>query len=129
MLPLISVQGSHSVLGPPLADVRITAESGGIADIGEGLKSAMCRHVQNADGHWAAVYSSRVSARNKNASGIVRRIAFAVFRLTASSNFVGCSIGKPTSLMLHCGLVRPMSNNHDQANHQRGYRAARRRGF
>src|SRR6478735_321508 len=27
--------------------------------------------------------------------------------------------------MLHCGLVRPMSNNHGQANHQRGYRAAR----
>jgi hypothetical protein len=39
-------------------------------------------------------HSSSVSARSKNASGIVRFIAFAVFRLMANSNVVGCSMGK-----------------------------------
>jgi hypothetical protein len=41
-----------------------------------------------------AAYSSTVSARSKNVSGIVRPMAFAVLRLMASSNFVGCSMGK-----------------------------------
>src|SRR6516162_10893953 len=39
-------------------------------------------------------YSRSASARAKNASGILRPIFFALFRLTASSNFVGCSMGK-----------------------------------
>jgi hypothetical protein len=39
-------------------------------------------------------HSRSESARSKNPSGIVRPMAFAVFRLIASSNFVGCSIGK-----------------------------------
>src|SRR5439155_27051108 len=38
-------------------------------------------------------YSSTASARCKNALGIVRPMAFAVLRLMASSNFVGCSMG------------------------------------
>src|SRR6516162_2155349 len=39
-------------------------------------------------------HSRSASARAKNASGILRSIFFALFRLTASSNFVGCSMGK-----------------------------------
>ena len=39
-------------------------------------------------------HSRSASARAKNASGILRPISFALFRLTASSNFVGCSMGK-----------------------------------
>src|SRR5262249_22782992 len=39
-------------------------------------------------------HSRSESARSKNPSGIVRPMALAVFRLIASSNFVGCSIGK-----------------------------------
>jgi hypothetical protein len=39
-------------------------------------------------------HSRSASARAKNASGILRPICFALFRLTASSNFVVCSMGK-----------------------------------
>src|ERR1700686_5134141 len=39
-------------------------------------------------------YSSTTSARTKNFSGMTRPMAFAVLRLTANSNFVGCSIGR-----------------------------------
>jgi hypothetical protein len=42
----------------------------------------------------SSLHSSSASARSKNVSGIVRPMAFAVLRLTASSNFVGCSMGK-----------------------------------
>jgi hypothetical protein len=41
----------------------------------------------------ATLHSSTVSARSKNESEILRPIAFAVLRLMASSNFVGCSMG------------------------------------
>lgn len=37
---------------------------------------------------------TRASARAKSASEILRPICFALFRLTASSNFVVCSMGK-----------------------------------
>jgi hypothetical protein len=40
-----------------------------------------------------ALHSSTTSARNKNESGILRPMAFAVLRLIVSSNFVGCSMG------------------------------------
>src|SRR6266404_6277068 len=40
-----------------------------------------------------AAYSSTASARSKNDSGILRPMAFAVLRLMANSNFVGCSMG------------------------------------
>ena len=39
-------------------------------------------------------HSRSASARAKNASGILRPICFALFRFKASSNFVGCSMGK-----------------------------------
>src|SRR5262249_39446520 len=42
----------------------------------------------------AAPHSITSSARNRNDSGIVKPIAFAVLRLTTSSNFVGCSTGR-----------------------------------
>src|SRR4051812_25902611 len=39
------------------------------------------------------LHSRTASARSKNVSAIWRPIAFAVLRLMASSNFVGCSMG------------------------------------
>src|SRR6516225_9148624 len=39
-------------------------------------------------------HSITLSARSRSGGGIARPIAFAVCRLTASSNLVGCSIGK-----------------------------------
>src|SRR5262249_53370970 len=42
----------------------------------------------------AALHSITSSARAKNVSGIMRPNALAVLRLTISSNFVGCSIGR-----------------------------------
>src|SRR5262249_29906980 len=42
----------------------------------------------------ASFHSISASARTKNVSGIVRPMALAVLRLTANSNFVGCSMGK-----------------------------------
>ena len=39
-------------------------------------------------------HSITSSARNRNVSGIVRPSAFAVVRLTISSNLVGCSTGR-----------------------------------
>src|SRR5205814_2466604 len=41
-----------------------------------------------------ASHSRRASARAKNASGTTRPTVFALLRLTASSNFVGCSMGR-----------------------------------
>jgi len=41
-----------------------------------------------------AAYSITSSARNRNASGMVSPSAFAVLRLTTSSNRVGCRIGR-----------------------------------
>src|SRR5262245_20552894 len=54
-------------------------------------KLALCAH--NYD--WAACNHSIIrSARRKSDTGIVSPIAFAVLRLTTSSNFVGCSTGR-----------------------------------
>jgi len=39
-------------------------------------------------------YSIILSARARNGSGMVSPSAFAVLRLTTSSNLVGCSIGR-----------------------------------
>src|SRR5262249_19172895 len=41
-------------------------------------------------------HSITSSARNRSVGGIVIPIAIAVFRFTASSNLVGCSIGRST---------------------------------
>ena len=47
------------------------------------------------DSHLVSVsHSRRASARAKNASGTTRPTVFALLRLTASSNFVGCSMGR-----------------------------------
>jgi hypothetical protein len=46
----------------------------------------------------AMIYSITVSARSRNDSGIVRPRALAVFRLTTSSNLVGCSTGRSAGL-------------------------------
>jgi hypothetical protein len=43
-------------------------------------------------------YSITLSARSRNASGIVRPSVLAVFRLTSSSNFVGCWTGSSPGL-------------------------------
>src|SRR5260370_12321176 len=65
----------------------------------ERLPGGVCTHWKAPPLHGARQqrkslsHSITASARSKNASGIVRPIAFAVLRLTARSNFVGCSIG------------------------------------
>src|SRR5437899_1099734 len=46
----------------------------------------------------AAVHSMTLSARPSTGGGIVRPRAFAVLRLTTSSNFVGCSTGRSPGL-------------------------------
>src|SRR5262245_16357374 len=46
----------------------------------------------------AAPHSIALSARTKNVSEIARSSVLAVLRLTMSSNFVGCSIGRSAGL-------------------------------
>lgn len=69
------------------------------------MQFAMCSKCQNrtfargpdisvmASGATSS-YSTRSSARNKKSRLIGKPMAWAVFRLTTSSNFTGCSIGK-----------------------------------
>jgi hypothetical protein len=54
-------------------------------------------------------YSITSSARSRNDSGIVRPSAFAVLRLIASSNLVGCSTG--TSATLPRGATQPFARH------------------
>src|SRR5262249_33057386 len=53
-----------------------------------------CRRAAEQRDELAALHSITSSARNRNDSGIVKPIAFAVLRLITSSNFVGCSTGR-----------------------------------
>jgi hypothetical protein len=54
-------------------------------------RSSQCAVVRD---EIAAVHSITSSARPSSASGTVRPSAFAVLRLTTSSNFVGCCTGR-----------------------------------
>jgi hypothetical protein len=56
-----------------------------------------CRAAEERD-ELAAVHSITSSARTKKVSAIARPSALAVLRLTISSNFVGCSIGRSAGL-------------------------------
>src|SRR6266511_3247631 len=61
----------------------------------------------------AANHSITASTRSKNASGIVRPMAFAVLRLIASSNLVGCSMGKSLGCLpckILCTNLAPCRN-------------------
>jgi hypothetical protein len=51
------------------------------------------------------LYSITSSARCSNDSGIVKPSAFAVFRLIASSNLVGCSTGMAATLVRRRSLA------------------------
>src|SRR6516225_3062319 len=51
----------------------------------------------SAEGRWA-IHSITSSARKRKDSGIVNPSAFAVLRLTTSSNFVGSSMGRSAGL-------------------------------
>src|SRR5262249_14782787 len=69
----------------------------GIGHVDVGVQRMMrCHSWASADRR--DTYSITLSARRRSAGGIVRRIALAVLRLTTSSNFVGCSMGRPEGL-------------------------------
>ncbi len=74
-------------------DVRSTSALPPILAVTADIPEWRPRAIANSCAEQTVAYSSSVSARSKNDSGIVRPIAFAVLRLMASSNFVGCSIG------------------------------------
>jgi hypothetical protein len=80
----LSVSGP---LLPPKAYVR--------AHVPVGRVRARKRHMQCSK---IAAYSITSSARTKNVSEIARPIVLAVFTLTMSSNFVGCSMGRSAGL-------------------------------
>jgi len=77
------------------SNVRFTPKSGHC--IAPQRMSALCQKETSTASfdHLVSAGHSRIaSARAKNASGTMRPMVFALFRLTASSNFVGCSMGK-----------------------------------
>jgi hypothetical protein len=86
-----------------LRDFRFGPESGHYSDIAPGPLSA--KSDQSAS---QQIYSITLSARSKIDCGNTVPIVFAVRWLMASSNSVGCSIGKPPELppvgfLLHRG--------------------------
>src|SRR5262249_16081458 len=60
----------------------------------EGLKSANNRLMHRSEQSDELAYSITLSASDRNDSGIISPSALAVFRLTTSSNLVGCSTGR-----------------------------------
>src|SRR6266436_5627663 len=83
--------GSKAALTAPKSDFRFTPESGLRSDIAPCPKSAanglMHCNIQDR-------YSITSSAVATSEGGIVRPSAFALLRLTISSNLVGCSTGR-----------------------------------
>jgi len=79
--------GSKADMTTSNLDVRFTPESGHCS----GEQSRYVCFVPEAD---ITTYSITSSARARSDGGMVKPIAFAVVRLIAKSNLVGCSTGK-----------------------------------
>src|SRR5215468_1447415 len=63
-----------------------------------GVEHTAHQNIDEVGRHRRGVYSMRRSARASNDGGMVRPSAFAVRRLTTSSNVEGCSTGRSLGL-------------------------------
>jgi hypothetical protein len=106
-LPYRCIEGVrvHSKNGPPSGSAVPAACANGPLSLSlraPGCAAANCRLGPIADPLRRSKrhhYSITSSARSRNDSGMVMLIAFAVFRLITSSNFVGCSTGRSAGLV------------------------------